>query len=67
MSKFLNDYETVVLLRNLADGFNQSVHVNQTKSVVTDKQPHSEYKHVSLFPADIQGFAAILLFNFDSR
>jgi len=67
VSKFLNDCATAVLSSNLADGFNQSVHVNQTKSAVTNKQPVSKYKHISLFPTEIQGFAAIVLYNFDSR
>lgn len=67
MSKFLDEYATVVLSRNLTDGFNQSVHVNQTKSAVTDKQPDSKHRNVSLFPTDIQEVPANLLSNFDSR
>lgn len=48
--QILNGCATAVLSRNLADGFNQSVHFNQTKSAVTDKQLDSKYKDISLFP-----------------
>jgi len=67
VSKYLDECATVVLSRNLAGGFNQAFRVNQTKSAVTEKQPDSKYKNISLFSMDIRGFAAIRLSNFDSQ